>query len=180
MLRYSKITVCNDSLAVFCHFWPSKQSHLSFDRKKFPQHMYSIWQYRLSIDRISNRWTKKEILYFLRWNSTVKDNPQLSDLKGPGTSKLDWRYFEHNKVDRNELQIRKNLHKGTGTKMTEKLNNLTEEKLVIFFPVPLCKLLRTWSSFLSTLLCSKYLQSNFEVPGSCGSLSWELSCTVIY
>ena len=58
---------------------------------------------------------------------TVKDNPQLSDLKGPGTSKLDWRYFEHNKVDRNELQIRKNLHKGTGTKMTEKLNNLTEK-----------------------------------------------------
>ena len=47
MLRYSKKTVCNDSLAVFCHFWPSKQSHLSFDRKKFPQHMYSIWQYRL-------------------------------------------------------------------------------------------------------------------------------------
>ena len=26
-----------------------------------------------------------------------------SDLKGPGTSKLDWRYFEHNKIDRNEL-----------------------------------------------------------------------------
>ena len=25
--------------------------------------------------------------------STVKDNPQLSDLKGLGTSKLDWRYF---------------------------------------------------------------------------------------
>ena len=59
--------------------------------------------------------------------STVKDTPQLSDLKGPGTSKLDWRYFEHNKVDRNELQIHKNLHKGTGTKMTEKLNNLTEK-----------------------------------------------------
>ena len=73
----------------------------------------------------------------------MKDNPQLSDLKGPGTSKLDWRYFEHNKVDRNELQVRKNLHKVTGTKMAEKLNNLTEEKLVIFVPVPLCKLLRT-------------------------------------
>ena len=40
--------------------------------------------------------------------TTVKDNPQLSDLKGPGTSKLDWRYFEHNKVDMNELQVRKN------------------------------------------------------------------------
>jgi hypothetical protein len=62
-----------------------------------------------------------------RWNNTVKDNPQISDLKGPGTSKLDWRYFEHNKVDRNELHIHKNLHKGTKTKMTEKLNTLTEK-----------------------------------------------------
>ena len=25
---------------------------------------------------------------------------------------LDWRYFEQNKVDRNELQIRKSLHNG--------------------------------------------------------------------
>ena len=58
---------------------------------------------------------------------TVKDNPILSDLKGPGTSKLEWRYFEHNKVDRNELQVRIYLHKGTGTKMTDKLNNLTEK-----------------------------------------------------
>ena len=65
-------------------------------------------------------------------------NPQLSDLKEPGTSKLDWRLsidiIEYHvvacycKIDRNELQIRKNLHKGTGTKMTDKLNNLTEEK----------------------------------------------------
>ena len=37
--------------------------------------------------------------------STVKDNLQLSEPQEPGTSKLDWRYFEHNKVDRNELQI---------------------------------------------------------------------------
>ena len=99
----------------------------------------------------------------------MKDNPQLSDLKGPGTSKLDWRYFEHNKIDRNELQVRKKLHKGTKSKMTENVNNLAE-KNVIFVPVPLCKFLRTWSSFLSTLLFSKYLQSNFEVPGPCGSL----------
>ena len=41
--------------------------------------------------------------------STVSDlyrltpNYSPSDLKGPGTSKLDWRYFEHNKVDRNEF-----------------------------------------------------------------------------
>ena len=50
-------------------------------------------------------------------------NPILSDFKGPGTSKLDWRYLEHNKIDRNELQIRTNSQKGTGTKMAEKLNN---------------------------------------------------------
>ena len=50
-------------------------------------------------------------------------NPILSDFKGPGTLKLDLRYFEQNKVDRNELQIRKNLQKGTGTKIAEKLNN---------------------------------------------------------
>ena len=101
---------------------------------------------------------------------TVKDNPQLSEPQGSGTSKLDWRYFEYNKVDMKELQVCKSLHKGTGTKMAEKLNNLTENKWVIFVPVPLCKFLRTWSSFLSTLLFSKYLQSNFEVPGPCGSL----------
>ena len=64
---------------------------------------------------------------------TVKDNPQLSDLKGLGTSKLDWRYFEQNRVDRNELQVCKNLHKGTGTKMTEKLNNLTEKNRSFLF-----------------------------------------------
>ena len=51
-------------------------------------------------------------------------NPRLiSDLKGPGTSKLDWRYLEHNKIDRNELQIRTNSQKGTETKIAEKLNN---------------------------------------------------------
>ena len=31
--------------------------------------------------------------------------------------------MEHNKINRNELQIRTNSQKGTGTKMTEKLNN---------------------------------------------------------
>ena len=55
--------------------------------------------------------------------STVGINPRLIDLKGPGTSKLDWRYLEHNKIDRNELQIRTNSQKGTGTKMAEKMNN---------------------------------------------------------
>ena len=50
-------------------------------------------------------------------------NPRLSDLKEPGTSKLDWRYLDHDKIDRNELQIRTNSQKGTGTKMAEKLNN---------------------------------------------------------
>ena len=56
-------------------------------------------------------------------NSTVRINPRLSDLKGPETSKLDWRYLEHNKIDRHELQIRTNSQKGTGTKIAEKLNN---------------------------------------------------------
>ena len=55
-------------------------------------------------------------------------NPRLSDLKGPGTSKLDWRYLEHNKIDRNELQIRTNSQKGTGTKIAEKLNNFEKFK----------------------------------------------------
>ena len=59
--------------------------------------------------------------------SNVKDKPQLSEPQGPGTPKLDWRYLDHNKIDRNELQVRTNSQKGTGTKMTEKLNNLTEK-----------------------------------------------------
>jgi hypothetical protein len=36
---------------------------------------------------------------------------------------LGWRYFQANKIDRNELQIGKNSQKGTGTKMPEKMNN---------------------------------------------------------
>ena len=46
-------------------------------------------------------------------------NPILSDFKEPGTSKLDWRYLEHNQIDRNELQIRTNSQKGKGTKIAE-------------------------------------------------------------
>ena len=65
--------------------------------------------------------------------STVKDNLQLSEPQEPGTSKLDWRYFEHNKFDRNELQVLKNLHKGTGTKMAEKLNNVTKKTRSFLF-----------------------------------------------
>ena len=54
-------------------------------------------------------------------------NPILSDFKGPESSKLDWRYLEHNKIDRNE---------GTGTKIAEKLNNFEnfEQKNVKFQP----------------------------------------------
>ena len=67
--------------------------------------------------------------------STVGINPRLSDLKGPGTSKLDWRYLEHNKIDRNELQIRTNSQKGTGTKIAEKLNNFEKfERKKVKFP----------------------------------------------
>ena len=68
-----------------------------------------------------------------QYHSSVEVNPVLSDLNTPGTSKLDWRYFERNKVDRNELQVRKSLHKGTGTKMAEKLNNLTEKNRSFLF-----------------------------------------------
>ena len=50
-------------------------------------------------------------------------NPIISDLNTPRTSKLGWRYFEANKIDRNELQIRKSSQKGPGTKMAEKMNN---------------------------------------------------------
>ena len=39
---------------------------------------------------------------------------------------MDWRYLEHDKIDRNELQIRINSQIGTGTKMAEKLNNFEE------------------------------------------------------
>ena len=55
--------------------------------------------------------------------STVGIKPMLSDPFTTRTSKLGWRYFEANKIDRNKLQIRSNKKKGTGTKMTEKLNN---------------------------------------------------------
>ena len=52
-------------------------------------------------------------------------NPALSDLQVPGTSKLDWRYLGHNKIDRNELQICTNSQKGTGTNFRPVLNTET-------------------------------------------------------
>ena len=69
--------------------------------------------------------------------NTVGINPILSALKEPGTSKLEWRYFGHNKIVRNELQIRKNSQKGTETKMAENLNNFEylKEKGSKFSPV---------------------------------------------
>ena len=48
-------------------------------------------------------------------------NPRLSDPLPPQNSKLGWRYFEANKIDRNKLQIRTNWQNGTGTKMAEKI-----------------------------------------------------------
>ena len=48
----------------------------------------------------------------------------------------------------------------------------------ICVPVPSCELVQILSSFLSILLSSKYLQSNFEVPGPCKSLSIGLIHTV--
>ena len=63
-------------------------------------------------------------------------NPILIELHKPRTSKLGWRYFKGNKIDRNELQIRTNSQKGTGIKMAEKLNNFEkfERKKIKFQP----------------------------------------------
>ena len=69
------------------------------------------------------QFTRKQKSRKSRLLSTVGINPRLSDLKKPGTSKWEWRYLEHNKIDRNELQIRTNSQKSTRTKMAEKLNN---------------------------------------------------------
>ena len=49
----------------------------------------------------------------------------------------------------------------------------------IFVPVPFCELVRIWSSFLSILLCSNYIQSNFEVPCPLRSISLGLIPTVL-
>ena len=50
------------------------------------------------------------------------DFQAISDLKGPGTSILEWSYLEHNKIEL-QNQIHTNSQKGTGTKIAEKLNN---------------------------------------------------------
>ena len=83
------------------------------------------WQYRLwsfqgrdiKLERIlhKNQHTQRKFLNFENWTSGEPQyiaqcqicigNPPTSpsDLKEPGTSKLDWGHFEHNKIDRNEL-----------------------------------------------------------------------------
>ena len=48
---------------------------------------------------------------------TVGINPILSDFKEPETSKLDWKYLEHDKIDMNDSQICTNSQKGRGIKM---------------------------------------------------------------
>ena len=53
----------------------------------------------------------------------MKDNLQISDLKGPGTSKLDWMYFEHNKVDNVRSE-----------KKYSKYSSLLLLRLLYFFP----------------------------------------------
>ena len=62
---------------------------------------------------------------------TVGINPR----QEAGTSKLDWMYLEHNKIDRNKLQIGTNLQKGTGSKLAEKLNNFERKTKSNFIPV---------------------------------------------
>ena len=66
------------------------------------------------------KWNKIEI-HLITLHSTVGINPILSDLNTTQTLELGWRYFEANKNDWNELQIRKNSQKGTGAKKAEKL-----------------------------------------------------------
>ena len=90
---------------------------------------FNFWWVMIRILNVN----KNRQSFWVSCTSTVKDNPQLSDLKGSRTSKLDWRYFEHNKDDRNELLVRKSLHKGTRTKMTNKLNKLTEKNESFLF-----------------------------------------------
>ena len=73
----------------------------------------------------------------IKITSTVGINPILSDLNTLRTSKWGQRYIEANKMDKNELQIRKNSQKGTETKMAEKLNNFEklERKKSNFSPI---------------------------------------------
>ena len=53
---------------------------------------------------------------------------KISEPNTTGTSKLDWRSFESMQIDRNKVQIRTNLQKGTGTKMPENLRNFENLK----------------------------------------------------
>ena len=69
------------------------------------------------------------MLMFSAQSSKVGINPILSDLNTPRTSKLGWMYyFEVNKNDKTELQIRKSSQRGTETNMAEKLSNFEFEK----------------------------------------------------
>ena len=50
------------------------------------------------------------------WTITVKDNPQLSEPQGPGSYYVIGLEVLWTQDDRNELQVRKSLHKGTEKK----------------------------------------------------------------
>ena len=52
----------------------------------------------------------------VHFDATVGINPTLSDPFTTRTSKLGWRYFEANRIDKYELKIHKKSQKGTGTK----------------------------------------------------------------
>ena len=75
---------------------------------------------------MDKRFIRINLMNFTAQPNTVGINPILSDFKGPGTSKLDGRYLEHNKIKRNELQICTNSQKGTGTKMAKKFGRKTK------------------------------------------------------
>ena len=64
----------------------------------------------------------------------MQANPQLAKVNRRDQGLQNWIGGTlNNKVDRNELQVCKSLHKGTGTKIAEKLNNLTEKNRSFLF-----------------------------------------------
>jgi hypothetical protein len=117
---YNNVAKCNHILAnsFYCLF-------LTILKKRIPRFIsddFYLLHIKVLILRLSNVYEKMKRKSRGR-ASTVGINPVLSDLNTSQTSKLGWRYFEANKIDRNELQIHRNSQKGTGTKMPEKLNN---------------------------------------------------------
>ena len=109
------------SLGVGLNFWPCSEGYFLPGRLQsvsapITKHNYMVMiQFCYSL-YLFGLLSKNHLL-----PTTVGINPILSDLNTPQT--LGWRYFEAKIIIMNEVQIRKNSQKGTGTKMAEKLNN---------------------------------------------------------